>query len=52
MLGIGTVRLLSSDQSTPQFSIVGIEDVRNVAMMIDDARRQERRKRGLHIESV
>ena len=52
MLGIGTVRLASSDQSTPQFSIVGIEDVKQVASMIDDARRQERRKRGIHIEAV
>jgi membrane protein YdbS with pleckstrin-like domain len=52
MLGIGTVRVVSSDQSTPQFSVVGIEDVKKVATMIDDARRQERRKRGLHIETV
>jgi membrane protein YdbS with pleckstrin-like domain len=52
MLGIGTVRVVSSDQSTPQFTIVGIEDVKQVAAMIDDARRQERRKRGVHIETV
>jgi membrane protein YdbS with pleckstrin-like domain len=52
MLGIGTVRLVSSDQSTPQFTIVGIENVKQVASLIDDARRQERRRRGVHIESV
>jgi membrane protein YdbS with pleckstrin-like domain len=52
MMGIGTVKVLSSDQSTPELSLVGIEDVREVATLIDNARRQERRKRGLHIESV
>ncbi|MCC6494478.1 MAG: PH domain-containing protein [Pirellulales bacterium] len=52
MMGIGTVKVVSSDQSTPEFNLIGIEDVRNVATMIDNARRQERRKRGLHIESV
>jgi membrane protein YdbS with pleckstrin-like domain len=52
MVGVGTVRIASSDQSTPQFNVVGIEEVRRVATLIDDARRQERRKRGLHIESV
>jgi membrane protein YdbS with pleckstrin-like domain len=52
MLGVGTVRLTSSDRSTPEFLLAGIEDVRNVATMIDNARRTERRKRGLHIESI
>jgi membrane protein YdbS with pleckstrin-like domain len=52
MLGIGTVRIVSSDQSTPEFLLVGIEDVRKIAAMIDDIRRKERRKRGVHIESV
>lgn len=52
MFGVGTLRLMSSDLSTPEFYIVGIEDVRNVATIIDNARRAERRKRGLHIESV
>jgi len=52
MLGIGTVRVASSDQTTPQFNIVGIEDVKKVATLIDEARRQERRKRGLYVESV
>jgi membrane protein YdbS with pleckstrin-like domain len=52
MLGIGNVRLASSDQSTPQFNLVGIEDVRQVATLIDEVRRKERRKRAVHIESV
>ena len=52
MLGVGTVRVMSSDKTSPQFQLVGIEDVRRVATIIDEARRNERRKRGLHIESV
>ncbi len=52
MLGIGTVRVMSSDQTTPEFLLVGIEDARRVATIIDDARRAERRKRGVHIESI
>lgn len=52
MLGIGSVLLTSSDASTPSFSLQGIEDVRRVASLIDDARRKERRRRGMYIESV
>jgi membrane protein YdbS with pleckstrin-like domain len=52
MLGVGTVRIVSSDQSTPEFILIGIENVRQVATLIDDARRKERRKRGVHIESI
>jgi hypothetical protein len=52
MLGVGSVRIVSSDQSTPEFHLIGIEDVRTVAGLIDDARRKERRKRGVHIESI
>jgi membrane protein YdbS with pleckstrin-like domain len=52
MFGVGSLRVISSDRSTPEFYIVGIEDVRNVATTIDNARRAERRKRGVHIEAV
>jgi membrane protein YdbS with pleckstrin-like domain len=52
MLGVGTVKLTSSDRSTPEFVLVGIEEVRKVATLIDEARRNERRKRGIHIEQV
>lgn len=52
MLGIGTVRIASSDQSHPELSLPGIENVQAVAGLIDDARRKERRRRGLYIESV
>ena len=52
MVGVGNVKLVSSDESTPVFNLLGIDDVRNVATMIDEVRRKERRKRGVHIESV
>lgn len=52
MLKIGSIRLRSSDASTPEFMIQGIEDVRRVATLIDEARRKERRRRGMYIESV
>lgn len=52
MLGVGSIRVASSDRSTPEFFLAGIEDVRKVAGLIDNARRDERRKRGMYIESV
>ena len=52
MLGIGTVQITSSDQSHPALALPGIENAHVVAGLIDDARRQERRRRGLYIESV
>lgn len=52
MVGVGNVKVVSSDQSTPVFYLQGIDDVRHVATTIDEVRRKERRKRGVHIESV
>ena len=52
MLGVGNILVTSSDKSDPNFEIKGIENVREVADQIDDLRRKERRRRGLHIESV
>jgi membrane protein YdbS with pleckstrin-like domain len=52
MVGVGTIKILSSDQSHPELELPGIENVKDVAAMIDEVRRQERRKRGLHIEAV
>ena len=51
-LGVGTVKIISSDQSHPVIELPGIENVRAVSSLIDETRRQERRKRGLHIESI
>ncbi len=52
MLGVGTIRLLSSDTSDPTLVMHGIDDALNVSHLIDDARRDERRRRGMYIESV
>lgn len=52
MFGVGTIKILSSDTSDPNLTLRGIDDVKRVANLIDDARRQERRKRGMYIESV
>jgi uncharacterized membrane protein YdbT with pleckstrin-like domain len=51
-LGVGTIRILSSDLSDPKLAMIGIDDVKNVADIIDKVRREERRKRGLHIETI
>ncbi len=52
LLNVGTIELLSSDTSHPKLKLPGIANVSSVANMIDDARRTERRKRGLHVESI
>jgi membrane protein YdbS with pleckstrin-like domain len=51
-LGVGTIRVLSSDLSNPKLVMTGIDEVNRIATLIDDTRRTERRKRGLHIETV
>jgi len=52
MVNVGTIRISSSDRTHPELALIGIDDVRVVADTIDDVRRKERRRRGLHIESV
>jgi hypothetical protein len=52
MLGVGTIRVHSSDVSHPELLLRGIDNVAEVANLIDNTRRTERRKRGLHIESI
>jgi len=52
MLGVGTIKILSSDVSDPMLQLKGIADVNRVATLIDNARRDERRKRGLYVEAV
>ncbi|TWT42675.1 PH domain-containing protein [Botrimarina hoheduenensis] len=51
-LGVGTIVVSSSDRTSPELILPGIDRVREVADLIDDARRTERRSRGLHIESI
>lgn len=52
MLGVGTIKILSSDTSDPMLIIRGIDDVKRIATMIDNVRRDERRRRGMYIETV
>jgi uncharacterized membrane protein YdbT with pleckstrin-like domain len=51
-LGVGTIQILSSDVSDPKLTLRGIDDVKQVFALMDDARRDERRKRGMYIETV
>jgi membrane protein YdbS with pleckstrin-like domain len=52
MFGVGTIKLLSSDVSDKSLTMHGIDNVQQVAGLIDNARRDERRKRGLYMETV
>jgi membrane protein YdbS with pleckstrin-like domain len=52
LLSVGTIRILSSDTSDPVLIMPGIDRVNEIATLIDNTRRDERRKRGLHIEAV
>jgi len=52
LTGVGTIRIVSHDRTTPELSIRGIENVKHVAGLFDDARLAERRRRGLHVEQI
>jgi len=52
MLGVGTVKITSSDRSHPELRLPGIDDVKQIAERMDNLRRAERMRRGLHIESI
>ncbi len=52
MLNIGTIIVRSSDRTEPELRLRGIEHVNDVADLIDNARRAERQRRGLHLEST
>jgi membrane protein YdbS with pleckstrin-like domain len=52
LLGVGTVHIASSDHTDPSLDLPGIDDVRNVADLIDSTRRAERQRRGLHLETI
>jgi hypothetical protein len=49
---VGTIHISSSDRTHPELLLLGIDDVKRVADLIDDVRRKERRQRGLHIEAI
>ena len=50
--GVGTIQILSTDVSDPKLTLRGIDEVKRVFAMMDDARRDERRRRGMYIETV
>ena len=50
--GVGTIKVSSSDRTHPELWLHGIDDVKSVATLLDNARRRERVRRGLHIEAV
>jgi hypothetical protein len=52
MLNVGTIRIHSSDVSHPELFLRGIDNVAEISNLLDNTRRTERRKRGLHIESI
>ena len=52
LFDVGSIQLVSSDRTHPELWLRGIDNVKEVADQIDDLRRKERRRRGLHIESI
>jgi len=52
LFNVGTITLTSTDASDPKLRMQGIADVQRVANLIDDARREERRKRAIYMANV
>lgn len=52
LFSVGTIQITSSDRSHPRLDLQGIDEVQRVADLIDDVRRNERRERGVHIETI
>ena len=52
LVGVGRIKITSSDRTHPQLVLRGIDNVDRVANLIDEARRAERQRRGLYVESV
>lgn len=52
IVGVGTLELFSSDLTDPIIEMPGIDCVGEVAQVIDDARRAERVRRGIHVEAI
>jgi membrane protein YdbS with pleckstrin-like domain len=48
---VGSITLTSNDRSVPKVALLGIEHVQHVADLIDQARRAERNRRGLYLET-
>jgi uncharacterized membrane protein YdbT with pleckstrin-like domain len=52
ILGVGRIKVHSTDVTDPELVMLGIHNPSHVAGLIDVARRKERVRRGVHIESV
>lgn len=52
VLGVGTIKITGSDRTHPELTLHGIDKVQEIASLLDDVRREERRRRSLHIESI
>ena len=52
LLGVGRIRIVASERKVPELVMRGIDNVDHIADVIDTARRKERERRGLHIESM
>ena len=49
---VGTIVVVSTDRTSPELRMRGIEHVKAVADLIDSTRRAERQRRGLHLEAT
>ncbi len=49
LTGTGTISVYSNDRSDAKLSMIGIADVSKVVDLLDNARRAERRRRGLQV---
>jgi uncharacterized membrane protein YdbT with pleckstrin-like domain len=52
IVGVGSIKIVSSDRTHPELILHGVENVSQVSGLMDDTRRAERRRRGLHIENI
>lgn len=52
LVGVGKIRVMSSDRTHPELMMYGIDNVCEISKLFDDTRRAERRRRGLHIENI
>ncbi|HTM56131.1 MAG TPA: PH domain-containing protein, partial [Pirellulales bacterium] len=52
MVDVGSIKISSNDRTDPIFYVRGVENVSEVARMIDQARRGEQVRRGRRIESL
>ncbi len=52
LMNVGTIIVRSSDRTDPELRLRGIENATDVADLIDNTRRAERQRRGLHLETT